>query len=934
MRDATDLKKIKQLFDTCEPLSQSERETVFAESHLDRQLIDEVKRLLAISDDEQPEEQQANIIGLQLQDLTQNLETNHRLGIYRVEREIGRGGMGIVFLAHRDDGSYQQQVAIKIAPSFASEEELKHFHRERQILAQLQHPNIAMLLDGGTTPEQRPYLVMEYVQGVTITDYCDQHQLDLRRRLKLFLAVCDAVSFAHNHLVIHRDIKPENVLVTAEGKVKLLDFGVSKIMNTGQSPQHTTRLSGLTPAYASPEQLAGKATSMATDVYGLGTLLYRMLSGTTPHQNENASTEQLIRAICEKEPAAVSKAAARSGSAIKQKSLKGDIDNITATALRKEPQNRFASVGELHSDVARFLRGDPVMATPPGFLYRSSKLIRRYPFASALALTVFVTVSGGLGASAYLANKLRLERDNLLVAKAETERQAEIAQRVTKLLTEMFDAASPAQAQGHTIDVGELLQGAARKTRSSLNEEPAVKAQLLNTLAQVSYNSGKYRQAVELQLEALALIPEPASTKKSDRAIAYAHAQADSLIRLGRYYREIGEMDSAGQKLSQAFDLLNQYPDVRLKARALHRKGQLVSRVGTPDQAIEILKQAQDLWGELPDKGAELGFAARHSLSNAYFNKADFSMAARTEEAVLADRIAHLGDTHPDTLNSYRFVARSYMRVGRWNEAQKLLEHAYHTSKNIFSRDSKIYRHTAIAYARLKRRLGYHQLALEILSDLLSEQSEQLETTAELLNHRGYTYFLMGMYTESRRDLEKSNAILSNLYPSSADSTLLPRANLGYVMTATGNLDAGVALINAVMEDNIAMFGQDDYGVAAWNLMLARVALRENDLEKARDLTELSRTIFLKTYGRGQPQVLETDEVDVAISMAQGDAYQATAQCDALLNRFKKIFPADAPIIAKYEALLNDLREQNENPNRKAIANAAPSVAKYASKNR
>lgn len=263
----------------------------------------------------------------------------------------------------------------------------------------------------------------------------------------------------------------------------------------------------------------------------------------------------------------------RGGSAIKGQPLTGDIDNIVAKSLRKEPENRYASVSELQKDIERFLRGEPVLATPPGFLYRSGKFVRRYPAVSLLALSVFVAISGGLAASTHLANKLRNERDNLLEAKSEIERQAHRAQRVTQMLTDMFDAASPARAQGRTVDVEQLLHNAVSKTRASLNEEPAVKAQLLKTLAQVKFNTGKYRDAVELQREALMLMPEPASTLKADRAREYAHARAESLIRLGEYLRVQGDMDAATKALSQASNLLSRYPDQKLKAQALYRKG-------------------------------------------------------------------------------------------------------------------------------------------------------------------------------------------------------------------------------------------------------------------------------------------------------------------------------------------------------------------------
>ena len=901
------LKVVKALFDRCAETPRSERATLLQASGATPTEIQEVERLLAFHDTTATSGRQTSIIGQHLKTLSQSLPQGKMLGAFAIEEEIGRGGMGIVFRARRADGNYEQQVAIKIAPSFASSEELKHFHQERQILAKLQHPYIATLLDGGTTDDNRPYLVMEYVAGSPIHDHCRNNNLDLKARLRLFADVCEAVSYAHSHLIIHRDIKPENVLVTEQGQVKLLDFGIGKALKVDGDRTHATALKGMTLAYASPEQVRGHRTTTATDVYGLGALLYCLLAEQSPHDVGDSSAEKVIDAICRTEPTLPSRALAKSAAFAERRALRGDLDNITGKALRKEPELRYASASELQRDIERYLRSEPVLATPPSFFYRTGRLITRYPLACALAASVILAITAGLGASLHLANQLRAERDSLLNAQEEISRQINTARRTTGLLVDMFDAASPARAQGQNISVGELLNNAVEKTRESLHEDPAVKAQLLDALAQVSYNTGKYHQAIALQREAVSLLPPLDMSATVLAAQESAHTRVRFLTHLGRYLKEARITEEADEVLSEALALLDQFPDKNLYARALHRKGQLISTIGHPDEAIEVLLTAKETWAQLPNKDEELGLAIGHSLSNAYFNQPNYAAAAKTESEVLARRIKIFGQTHPDTLNSYRIVARAYARMDRWQEAREMMEYAYEISGKIFTKEAKVYRHSAINYARLLSQFGDHQRATDILSEFLGGERLMLESTAELLNHRGRIYFKMGRFTESRADLEESYEIFNQLYSGYSDSKLMPRANLGEVMAFTGDAEKGIQLINQTLEENIAVFGPDDYGVAAWNLKLARIAFHNKDTEKAFDLIDLSRKINLKTYSRNHPFVLEADDLEMQAYLATGQTEKAKEICQFLIGEYSSIFPQDAPIIGRYQARLTAL---------------------------
>jgi eukaryotic-like serine/threonine-protein kinase len=326
----------------------------------------------------------------------------HRIGPYRLVRLLGRGGMGSVHLAVRDDDQYQKEVAIKVLKRGMDTDFMLHrFRQERQILANLEHPFIARLLDGGATGDGLPYFVMEYVHGVPITKYCDEQDLDLGERLRLFRLVCEAVQYAHQHLVIHRDLKPGNILITQERIPKLLDFGIAKLMRSDR-PTEAATITGpeqrmMTPDYASPEQFRGQTISTSSDIYSLGAVLYELVTGQRPHQWNPDSLAAMEKAICEVEPEKPSLAVSRGSEEVphlrrqRQRQLSGDLDNIVLTALRKEPQRRYPSVSELSEDIRRHMEGLPVTAREDRFTYRLGKFVRRNKLAVGAAFLVLIT---------------------------------------------------------------------------------------------------------------------------------------------------------------------------------------------------------------------------------------------------------------------------------------------------------------------------------------------------------------------------------------------------------------------------------------------------------------------------------------------------------------------------------------------------------------
>jgi non-specific serine/threonine protein kinase/serine/threonine-protein kinase len=352
---------------------------------------------------------------------------SRRIGPYKLVKELGRGGMATVYLGRRDDGQFSKDVAVKLIGGVRSPDSLRRFEEERRILATLEHPNIARLLDGGVTDDGLQYIIMEYVEGLPIDEYCERNGLKTPERLKLFQTICSTVYFAHQRLVVHRDIKPANILVTADGVPKLLDFGIAKIVDPISDPSHTpTLMPAMTPDYASPEQLQGEIITTSSDVYSLGVLLYQLLAGAKPYRLTGTTLSEALRMVCERDPVKPSSAAHRP-------ELRGDLDAVVLKAMRKEPGERYTSAEEFSSDIGRYLAHWPVQARRVSYRYVFRKFVERHKLAvGASALVTILTLAGVAGVIAE-ARIARAER-----AKAE-RRFHEVRRLANSVIFEMND---------------------------------------------------------------------------------------------------------------------------------------------------------------------------------------------------------------------------------------------------------------------------------------------------------------------------------------------------------------------------------------------------------------------------------------------------------------------------------------------------------------
>ncbi|MEM6797635.1 MAG: serine/threonine-protein kinase, partial [Acidobacteriota bacterium] len=441
-----------------------------------------------------------------------------RLGVYRVLHEIGRGGMGAVYLAERVDDAYDQRVALKVmAGGLAPREAEERFRRERQILARLTHPHICQILDGGVTADGRPYLVMPYVEGLPITESCDSRGLNLRERLELFCEVCDAVHHAHSSLIVHRDLKPSNILVTQGGAISLLDFGIAKLLapeadshdwgasprrasaeagHRGSAPQPATDLRLLTPEHAAPEQISGEPVTTATDTWALGVLLYQLMAGAKPFPAAGSTRAELETAIRERLPTPPSGAAAEAGS-IEPRLLRGDLDAIVLRALAKAPGARYRSAEQLAEDVRRHLRDEVVQARSPTFGYRAGRFLRRNAWQSAVAGAFAALLVVFVSGSVLQARSLQRERDA-----ARLDRDT--AEQVTAVLVDLFETANPARLPGvRSMSVDELLSQRSDRVVEGLEGQDFVQARLRHILGTVHRAHSRFDDSGRLLRRAL-----------------------------------------------------------------------------------------------------------------------------------------------------------------------------------------------------------------------------------------------------------------------------------------------------------------------------------------------------------------------------------------------------------------------------------------------
>jgi serine/threonine protein kinase/Tfp pilus assembly protein PilF len=790
-------RQIEDLFHAaldCEP----GRRAAFLDSACagDASLREEIESLLFSYDKGSFTETPAFAEGIKLlEEHEERTHTGQSIGPYRVIRKIGQGGMGAVYLAARADQAFQKEVAIKlIKRGQDTEDVIQRFRSERQILASLDHPNITRLFDGGTTEDGLPYFVMEHIQGVPIDSYCDSHELDITQRLMIFQCVCSAVHFAHQHLVIHRDIKPGNILVTSEGIPRLLDFGIAKLLAAEPSfaDRTVTLACRMTPQFASPEQVRGGNITTASDVYSLGVLLYKLLTGHSPYRLAGRSSQETERAICEEDPekpsmvidrteessstgtiTAQSVSETREGTPDKlRRRLRGDLDNIVLMALRKEPQRRYASVQQFSDDICRHLEGLPVFAHRDTPAYRAAKFVQRHKTGVAAVALIFLSLTAGIMGTLRQARIAAAERDRARVEKAK-------ADRINTFLQDMLSYSSPSYMSSNPrkdpdAKVSEVVEQAARRAESELADQPEVLAEMQRTIGAVYYAQGRYDQAEQILRAALEKYIRLYGRDRHETVEA-ANLLANVLLRKGSnaeaealFLKDIdierkeaqrghldvrtmafvlgdyGSMlDQRGDKATEGYlrEALQYASKLTGKDRAFvamlyNDLGDVAYRSGNLNESERMGRAALDEYRKLPE-GTYVEMATTLSnLGAVLIKKGSYIQAEPFVREGLELRRKMLGNAHPDTAMSLFRLSDLLYKQGDYQGA----ESAARESVQVFSRalttpkDSIYFANPVMALGLALNRTGRSRQAESYLRESLEIRTRLLPKGNQLIS--------------------------------------------------------------------------------------------------------------------------------------------------------------------------------------------------------
>ena len=720
-----------------------------------------------------------------------------RIGQWRIVRAIGSGGMGEVYEAERVDGGFAQRAAVKLLRREASAH-LERFHAERQILARLDHPGIASLLDGGVAADGRPWMAMELVEGRALTSYCVETHATLEARLHLMRQVCDAVAYAHHHLVVHRDLKPANIFVNESGHVKLLDFGVAKLLDSAGDDARTRTLGApMTPLYAAPEQLTDGAITTATDVYALGVVLYELLTGHTPWDRAGSTpAAQVLRAMTSSQAPVVSTVAvARGGVRVAPRQLRDDLDAIVAKALRAEPARRYATVDALRRDIEHAQRGDAVTAREGAQLYAFGRVVWRFRWAAAATAAVFVALSVGLGLAAAQAHRAATERDVALRSAAREE-------AVRYHLTGLFRTAiSDHGDQPPTAKT--MLDKSAQRVLAEYRDDPQLTGQVVLALADL-YNALEDVQGSGALLEGFL----GASGPNADAA-----AVAD-----------------ARQKLA-AIELMR----------------------GHVERSGGLLDQAEAYWAHDPQPHTEerlegLGVRARWQRAHG-----DLAAAIATDRATIAQRIALSGHDHRETATLYNSLAISLTAANRLDEALA----AYEETSAIYDKlglgdglDAQIIRGNtgvlALRTGRLREAESLLQSAFEQERALAGDSA----AVAASMGYYGKVLIITDRGAQAVATLGPAVAIASRYTGATSPLTIQNRLFLGEAQLLAGSRSEARATLDAADRDALEHYGERHALTLRAQLALAQLDSADGQREPARARL---RTVIASLRALGAP---------------------------------------------------------------------------------
>ncbi|WP_129642421.1 serine/threonine-protein kinase [Peristeroidobacter agariperforans] len=813
--------RLQDLFSRAVELPEHEREAfIGAETGDDKDLKNELLELLAC-DVGQSTGPLTHALGAAIDATTRDRRkalVGRVIGNYKLASILGHGGTGTVYLGERADRQYSAQVAVKIVDNAPIHGDLGlRFRAERQILASLNHANIARLLDAGETKDGQPYLVMEYVHGEPVDRYCDRQQLDLHARLKLFLEICNAVQYAHQNLIVHRDLKPANILVTAEGSPKLLDFGIAKLLDTGDAAAMLalTRMNDrlLTPEYASPEQILGRQVTTASDVYALGVVLYELLTGLRPYTvPSSASQLELERSICISDPqrpsTAVKKAmeaaeAAEGESAIAaialarglqpdrlQKRLLGDIDAIVMRALRKEPQHRYGSVEQLAADVRRYLSAEPVVARQGNWLYYSQRFVRRHAFGVSAGAFLIVVIVVFAVAMSIQNQRIAAERDR-------AANESKSAQAVSEFMLDVFSAAEPFKAQGKEITARQLLEQSGMQVRADKGMRPEVRARLLASIGRAFRRSGDPERSLSYLEDAVHL--------RRQMPNSGGLPAAEDMSELAITLRALGDMNGSARVINEALALCDRIGGQRTPTYAtlLTNRGRVEFASGDVSRSRQSFEHALALNRQVRGPNDQEVAVVLLDLSLVFMWMDDIPSVERvTRQAVDIFRLT-ANDLHPDRVLAETRLGEALLMQNHINEAGVMFESTLEKQRILFGNNSRQVAEVLDSLSQIRRAQGQlaesEQFAAEALSSAVNALGAEHAYTPYFRTAYASVLMRRAKYTEAERELRHSLDTLAKTRPADHQYVCSAEHLLGEVLLETNRLADAEGTLTAAM---------------------------------------------------------------------------------------------------------------------------------------
>ncbi|HKY99343.1 MAG TPA: serine/threonine-protein kinase [Gemmatimonadaceae bacterium] len=817
------------------------RERCGGDAALQREVEDLLSRLSSAESflDSPPSALAAAIVAESTDTAESDQYIGRRLGAYRLDRQIGHGGMSRVYLAERTDGEFDQQVTVKLLRAgLDSPGDRERFRRERQILARLNHPNIAKLLDGGVTTDGVPYLVMEYVEGEAIDRYCKRLDLNLRDRLALFLTILDATQYAHRNLVVHRDLKPANILVTRDGVVKLLDFGLAKMLELDpSSPADAmtgTAQQWMTPEYAAPEQIQGEPVSTLTDIYQLGAVLYELLTGTLPFGRRGRSTYELEKAILNDDPPAPA--------------LGGDLDAIILKALHKEPEKRYASVDALADDLRRHLSSHPVHARAPSAMYRTQRYLRRHRIEAIAAAGIAFALLVGSVISLGAAQRAIAARDRAEVASKESE-------AVTTFLLDLFAANAPDEPGTDSITARELLRrGVARA--EELSNQPDVQARLFETTGRIDQRLGSYAEGQALIERALQVRRRAHGTMSRDVANTLLMV-SEGLLRLGR----IPAADSAVREALAIQERILR-PDDASIANTLDQLATVAMYRSEFSAAESYSRRSLELRRSSLGPNDTLTALSHLSYGSILFRLGQPARAEREYRDALAIYERAHGPNHPQ-------VAQSVLKLAyvleedktRWNEVEPLYRRGIAIRRRVYGDNNLWVANTLHDFSEFLSRRGDRDQALVLAREYLKAMRLSYKgdhsAVAFATSRLAAMLFRVDSLDEAERLFREAIAMERRARGPNHGNVAGHEVEFSRLLIARGKLDIADSLLRDAIRIRENITGPRDPNTAVARAMRGVILTRKHEYAAADSTLRDAIGILERTTTRAFPEVRE-----------------------------------------------------------------------------